>query len=924
MHSQARLEKLIRSGLFSNESEERFDRLTRRAQQETGAAASALSLVGQDRCFFKSLSGVPEGSIDRSAPAADCLCAVVAQLGEIVVADDARLDPLLRDSGAVTRFGTVAYLGVPLRASDGECFGALSVTDGQARLWTDADVALLKDLAAQASTEVGLSLAQIDKDLASERAQRLESVALALSTTSSVAEAASASVEALASALSAQAGVLAVAAPDDPLHLEIVAQLAVSPSVLAPYRRLSLAQQLPAVDAFRSGQPVIIDSLAALLAQYPHLDGAVDPRYQAWVSVPLLVDGRATGVAWFLFTAPRTFVGRDESLMMAIGRQAGQAIARARLFEAERAAREHAEALFARMNTLERVAEALSGALDVHRISTTVVEGGASALGAQTAGLWTPSADGSELVRLHAHGIAAALEARTRRLSISGPTPLAAAFRDGRNVWIRSAAEYAARFPESFAGVSALRPDLTEVAMACLPLIVDGHAMGVLSFGFESARGFDENEQTFVALLAQPCAQAMERARLFAEQQRLAHERAQLLESERRARLTAEEALARAHESERHKDEFLAMLSHELRNPLAPIVTAMALLGRRPDPPRRELEVIGRQVQHLTRLVDDLLDVSRITRGKIELRRATVELGEVVANAIEQTSPLFEQKEQRLTVDVPATGLPVHGDAGRLSQVMANLLTNAAKYTERRGNIQIVGAAEGDQVMVSVKDDGIGIPAQLLPHIFDLFVQAPQALDRSRGGLGLGLTIVKRLVEMHDGVITVRSDPVSRGTTVTVRLPRAVLATPPPRPASSPTEAVVRERRRVLVVDDNEDAAEMLAESLRLEGFIVEVAHDGPNGIELASAFSPEVVLLDIGLPVMDGYEVARHLRRATALSPVRLVAITGYGQAQERQRALGAGFDAHLVKPVDLAAVLAAIDGRNDSSPGRVGDLQL
>ena len=673
---------MVRSGLFDTPPEERFDRLTRRAQCETAAAASALSLVGNDQCFFKSVSGIPEDGIDRFAPTADCLCAVVATRGEIVIADDARIVPGLRDCGAVARLGTVAYLGVPLRSPDGECIGALCVADAKPRHWTDAEVALIEDLAAQASAEVALSFAQVDARLAADRAYRLESVATALSTTSTVSAAATAAVEALSSALNAQAGVLAVAG-QDPLHLEIASQWAVRSQALESFQKLSLAQKLPAIDAFRTGEPVIIESPDALVARYPDLALVVDPRYRAWACVPLLVERRATGVAWFLFTEPRTFMPVDQSLMMAIGRQAGQAIARARLFEAERRAREHAESLFARMRTLERVMQGLSGALDVEAISTIVVDGGAAALGADTAALWRVSGDPQELLRLHQRGFAPSLADLTRRIPVDGPAPVAAAFRDAREVWIRSAADYAAQFPASFAGLTANRPDLTDVATACLPLIIDGRSLGVLFFGFESTRPFDEDERTFIALLAQHCAHAMERSRLFDEQEKLAQERAGLLESERLARQTAEQALARAHEADRQKDEFLAMLGHELRNPLAPITTALQLVAGRPDLPARELEVIRRQVRHLTRLVDDLLDVSRITRGKIELRRRNVEMSAVIADAIEQATPLFEKNSQCLSLDVPATGLLVHVDPERLSQAVSNLLTNAAKYTQR-------------------------------------------------------------------------------------------------------------------------------------------------------------------------------------------------------------------------------------------------
>ncbi|HET9624795.1 MAG TPA: ATP-binding protein [Kofleriaceae bacterium] len=362
---------------------------------------------------------------------------------------------------------------------------------------------------------------------------------------------------------------------------------------------------------------------------------------------------------------------------------------------------------------------------------------------------------------------------------------------------------------------------------------------------------------------------------------------------------------AQAESANRAKDEFLAMLGHELRNPLAPILTALNLMRLRGnDAVEKERTVIERQAQHLVHLVDDLLDVSRITRGKIELKRVRVELAEVVARAIEMASPLIEQRRHELVVEVAPRGLALDADPARLAQVVANLLTNAAKYTEPGGRITVTGARRdpGDIALV-VRDTGIGIAPEMLPHVFDLFVQERQNLDRSQGGLGLGLAIVRSMVELHAGTVAVSSAGHGYGSEFTISLPAAEGITAPEIPAVVvETIDAAAERRRVLVVDDNEDAAALLAEYLEAMGNTTRVAHDGAQALRLVEDFVPELALLDIGLPVMDGYELAQQLRARLGHDHLRLIAVTGYGQESDRQKAKDASFDAHLVKPIDFA----------------------
>ena len=362
----------------------------------------------------------------------------------------------------------------------------------------------------------------------------------------------------------------------------------------------------------------------------------------------------------------------------------------------------------------------------------------------------------------------------------------------------------------------------------------------------------------------------------------------------------------------RAKDEFLAMLGHELRTPLSPILTALQLMKLQGgEGSERARMVIERQVTHLTRLVDDLLDVSRIAGGKVELKRELVEMADIVARAIELASPMIEQRMHTLTVEVPRRGLPVDGDATRLSQVVSNLLTNAAKYTPQGGRISVRAEAAGNDVVLHVRDSGIGIKPDMLPNVFELFVQERGSIDRSQGGLGLGLTIVRNLIEGHGGSVSAHSDGPGRGSEFVVRLPRASRDPVADRGAASKKrseDAPPAGALRILVVDDNEDGAAVLAEVLAEKGYNTRVAHDAQTALRIAAEFTPDVAFLDLGLPIMDGYELAAHLRGVEGLGAVRLVAVTGYGQESDRQRTREAGFHDHLVKPVDLQAIDAAL----------------
>jgi PAS domain S-box-containing protein len=371
-------------------------------------------------------------------------------------------------------------------------------------------------------------------------------------------------------------------------------------------------------------------------------------------------------------------------------------------------------------------------------------------------------------------------------------------------------------------------------------------------------------------------------------------------------------------EADRRKDEFLAMLAHELRNPLAPIRNAVQLLNLSPtaDPLiETAREMIGRQIEQLVRLVDDLLDVSRITSGKLQLRKMPTALADIMRIAIETSQPLIEADQHELDVDLPREAILIDGDQARLAQVFSNLLNNAAKYSPPGSHIRLAAQRRGNQIEVSVRDDGVGIAPEVLPHVFNMFAQAERSLHRSQGGLGLGLTLVKRLAEMHGGSVEAHSAGQGQGSEFLVRLPLLVSNTRPRIPPVEPQRVERAVQRKVLVVDDNKDAAESLAMLLRALGNEVHTAHDGLAAVEAAESFQPEVALLDIGLPKLNGHDAARRIRQLPRGSDITLVALTGWGQDEDRRRSQEAGFDQHLVKPIDLATLRKLLAGLVDQA---------
>jgi PAS domain S-box-containing protein len=376
-------------------------------------------------------------------------------------------------------------------------------------------------------------------------------------------------------------------------------------------------------------------------------------------------------------------------------------------------------------------------------------------------------------------------------------------------------------------------------------------------------------------------------------------------------------------DTDRRKNEFLAMLAHELRNPLAPITNAAQMLDlwNKGDNKDAQLacEVIGRQVRQMTRIVDDLLDMSRIAQGKIKLRTAVIDVSSIVSAAVETSRPLIEGRKHKLNITLASEALKVEADLTRMAQVVTNLLNNAAKYTEEGGQIWLSVRREGNDATISVRDNGIGMRAEMLATVFDLFTQADRAIDRSQGGLGIGLTLVRTLVELHRGSVSASSDGVGRGSEFVIRMPLAGTARMKDVEShgSESNGHCAAFSQRILVVDDNVDSAKTLAMMLKVMGHEARVSHDGAAAIEIAQEFLPTLILLDIGLPRMNGYLVAERLRLIPSLRGVILAALTGYGEDQDRHRSREAGFDRHFVKPLDFLA-LQELVGSLPKAPGK------
>jgi signal transduction histidine kinase len=546
---------------------------------------------------------------------------------------------------------------------------------------------------------------------------------------------------------------------------------------------------------------------------------------------------------------------------------------------ARRSAEEDRRTVGRRLAFLGEIARSISASLDLDTVLQRIVDGSKLLGGSDTAAIFLRDGDTDAMVPRYRLGpwIPADDGRRIRPgVGLGGQVMLT-----GRPV---RTARYVPDAPGP-SDVGAVLEETATVALMVVPIVIDARVEGLLYISNRTARLFTDEDEAVCVRLAEQAAIAIQNARLFARQ---------------------EAARAEAESANRAKDEFLAMLGHELRNPVGAISNATHVLGRAADVglQTQAREIIERQVRHLGRLVDDLLDVSRLMTGKIMLHAAPHDAAEIVRRALaslESAAPAT-----RHTVAVDTTPAWVHVDAVRIEQVVTNLLANALKYTPAGGKIHVSVTGDGDEAVLCVRDSGIGISPELLPRVFELFVQGTRSLDRAQGGLGIGLTLVRRLVELHGGSVHAASDGRDRGSTFTVRLPLARARENDDGAAPAAPAAVAR---RVLIVEDNDDSRAMLRELVAWLGHEVHEAADGISAVELALRLRPDVMLVDVGLPGIDGYEVARRIRAADAPRRIRLVALTGYGLPEDRARALEAGYEAHLTKPIDPVMLQRILD---------------
>jgi len=718
-----------------------------------------------------------------------------------------------------------------------------------------------------------------------DRLQRLASTLSRVVDSESMAEEAVAQGKA---ALDADAGVVFLLSADGDA-LEIAHATGYLRRTVQPWTRVPLTVNLPATDAVRSGATVPVRSRDEMRARYPEL--AATPGallHNSWAAVPLMVDGICIGVLGLSFLVAQGFDSQEMAFLQVVADQCAQGLQRAQLAERERRST-------ARLRVLAEASRVFAAAsLNVRSVLDAMASQVIAHVGhACSVSLGSPDGEWLEIGTIRDRNAERERHLRavmgTLRIQ-RGDGFTGKVFATGVSVLLPTVPpnEIAAR------SVRAVASQLEAMAVRSLLVValkIRGRTLGtIVASRYDDNNPFTDDDRALLEDLADRAALAIENARLH--------------EAEREAR-------ARAEEADRRKDEFIAMLGHELRNPLAPIWTSLEIMREVPREDDRQVwarEAIARQVAQLSRLVDDLLDVSRINLGKIDLRMELVDLGVVALQALEASRPLLAARDHEVSVDLPAQPVRVHGDVIRLTQIISNLLNNAAKYTDRGGIVRLRVGCAGAEAIVSVSDTGIGIPADMLGHVFELFAQVREARDRSKGGLGIGLTLVKRLVEMHGGYVRASSDGVGRGSEFVLGFP-LLAATPAEAGAATMVVKQAGVTRRVLIADDNVDAAEGLRRVLELQRHQVEVVHDGEAAVAALSRSEPEVILLDISLPGLDGLEVARRVRaRGGARRPL-LVAVTGLGRDEDRRRSADAGFDHHLVKPIDLASLAALMD---------------
>ncbi|SNS31795.1 PAS domain S-box-containing protein [Noviherbaspirillum humi] len=659
------------------------------------------------------------------------------------------------------------------------------------------------------------------------------------------------------------------------------------------------------INELRSGRTLRLDDMAEDQRSAPYAAGYASIGVCSMLAVPLIEDHRLTAILYLHESTQRPWTDEEITLVEDVARRTWEAVKRAR---AEEDLRDETRIL----ELLNQTGQIVASTLDMQTLVQSITDTATQLSGAQFGAFFYSTKDEQGDV-MSLFTLSGAPREAFERFGHPRATPLFGPTFNGqppiRSDDVTKDARYGKWEPHY--GMPPRHPPVR--SYLAVPVVSrSGEAIGGLFFGHSSIGVFSERTERLIVAVAAQASVAIDNARLYEQAQRAAEERENLLHRERSARSEAERL-------SRMKDEFLAMLAHELRNPLAPISSAAELLNMLyASEPRvhQTSTIIRRQVAHMTRLVDDLLDVSRVTRDLVTLHKKTLDFRDVITSALSQAQPLIDEKRHRVTLQLPHVPIYVHGDETRLVQTVANILNNAAKYTPEAGNIVLQLDATPSQLQLHIKDNGTGIASELLPDVFELFTQGTRTLARSQGGLGLGLALVKKLVELHGGGVSAYSAGTGQGSEFTIVLPLAAsmadeshitdLTNNVGRQDAQDTHAAAL---HLTVIDDNMDAANGLASLLRAIGHRVSVHYTAQAALRQAVVETSQVFLVDIGLPDMDGYELARHLRALPQVAHSTLIAVTGYGQAQDRERSQAAGFSHHLVKPVDMVA-LAAILG--------------
>ncbi|SFD58539.1 PAS fold-containing protein [Massilia yuzhufengensis] len=658
----------------------------------------------------------------------------------------------------------------------------------------------------------------------------------------------------------------------------------------------------PAINAqLRHGRTLVLDDIAQDPRAAPYAAGYAGIGVRSMIIVPLIEQGHLAAIFYLHEQQPRHWSDEEVALAEDVARHTREAVRRARVEESLRDEKRVLE-------MLNRTGQVLASTLDLNTLLQAITDAATELAGARFGGFFYNAQD-ERGDRLHLYTLSGASREDFEQLGQPRPTELLRPTFQGeapvRSKDIARDPRYAALGP----GSGMPQGHLAVRSYLAVPVVSrSGEVLGGLLFGHPDPGVFTERTERIIAGVAAQAAIAMDNARLYDVAQKSALERDSLLQSERAARVQAERL-------SHTKDEFLAMLAHELRNPLAPISSSASLLSMQfKDEPRirQASTIISRQVRHMSRLIDDLLDVSRVTRGLVKLKLGIIDFRDIVSGALDQARPLVAEKGHEVEVTLPPHPVWVRGDQTRLVQSVANILNNAAKYTPRAGRIALSLHALDGKMRLTVSDNGSGMPAELLPNVFDLFTQGARTLARSQGGLGLGLTLVKRLVELHEGEVSAHSDGVGQGSRFTLTLSCVDAAGDTSGAAAAPEEgasAPLARPLRLVLVDDNADAADSLSMLLNVQGYRTAVEYDARSALRRARAERPDAMLVDIGLPDIDGYQLAGQLRAMPEMQGTVLVAITGYGQARDRERAIEAGFAHHLVKPVDMTALVRILE---------------